>query len=247
MNPNVWLALLAGVFSFLSPCVLPLVPSYLSVVTGSSGTAAGEMGSGATTQTGSRAATMRNALGFIAGFGLVFLILGASLGLLGQLLQTYRLEVSRFSGALIALFGLQMLGLLRLPWLGTGWAGLRLERFGLAGPVALGAAFGTGWTPCIGPVLGSILTLAASSGDTGRGVLLLTAYTVGLGLPFIATAFAAQPVLAWAKRHRRAHLWFERIAGLVLLVMGVLVATNQFARLNAVLIGFTPQWLLERL
>ena len=190
---------------------------------------------------------MRRAFGFILGFGLVFLILGASIGLIGGFLKTYKLEVSRFSGVLIALFGLQMLGVLRFGFLNLGWRGINLERFGLAGPIALGAAFGTGWTPCIGPVLGSILTLAANSDGLGEGAVLLLAYTLGLGVPFVATALAAQPVLTWAKRHRRVHVWFERLAGVILLVMGLLVATNTFAQLNAVLIQITPRWLLERL
>ncbi len=231
MNVTVWLAMLAGGFSFLSPCVLPLVPSYLSVV------AAG----------GSRRMVLRNALGFVLGFSLIFLVLGASLGLLGQALREYRGVVTTIGGGFVVLFGLQMLGALRLPWLGSGWAGINLERYGVAAPIAIGAAFATGWTPCIGPILGTILTLATGAGDAAQGIGLLMAYNLGLAIPFLLTAFAATPVLAWARRHRNAHLWFNRVAGAVMVVMGLLVVTNTMTALNGYLIQITPAWLWQRL
>ncbi len=231
MNVTLGLALLSGVFSFLSPCVLPLVPSYLSVV------AAGH----------SRAAVIRNALGFILGFSTIFFILGASLGLLGQLLREYRGLITQIGGVLVVMFGLQMLGLLRLPWFSTGWAGLNLERYGVATPIAIGAAFATGWTPCIGPILGTILTLATSAGDVWQGLGLLAAYNLGLAVPFLLTALASTPVLVWARKHRTAHLWFNRLAGLTMIVMGVLVATNTMTQLNSYLIQMTPAWLWSRL
>jgi len=161
--PTLTLALLAGLLSCLSPCVLPLIPSYLGVLGGS------------------RSAWTR-ALAFIAGFTLVFLVLGASASFLGQWLVPRKILLGRVGGLLIIIFGVFMLGIWRPFALQRDYRTL-LGTFGQSGPLLLGAAFGFGWSPCIGPILGSILTLAAASQSLGTGVALLAAYSVGLA-PF---------------------------------------------------------------
>lgn len=223
--PSVTLAFLAGLISFLSPCVLPLVPSYLGVIGG------GVVG-------GARAPWVR-ALGFVLGFGVVFLILGATASSLGSLLSPHKIVLGRLSGALIVVFGLSMLGLLRLPLLMRDTRGLRgADRYG---PVALGAAFAFGWSPCLGPVLGSILGLAASSASLPVGVGLLSAYTLGLAVPFLLAA------LFWERlglrRLTRYSGTIERVGGGVLIVLGLLMLSDQFTVLSSLFYGVMPAWL----
>lgn len=219
------LAVIAGLISFLSPCVLPLVPSYLGV-----------LGGGRT--------PLWRALGFVAGFSLVFVALGASASALGELLRTQQAWLERASGLLVLFFGLIMLGVIRLPALmGDYRAGLgAASRYG---PVALGAAFAFGWSPCIGPVLGSILGLAASRGSLGQGVLLLAAYALGLAVPFLLAALLWQRVNLG--RLNRYTPWVERAGGVLLVLLGLLLVSGQFARLNAFFFSITPEWLVRLL
>lgn len=224
--PTITLAFLAGLLSFLSPCVLPLVPSYLGVLGGGKNPAV-------------------RALGFILGFGLVFVALGATASYLGQLLLPYKLTIGRVGGVLIIVFGLVMLGALnnrfiKLPVL------MRDTRSGLAGAdrygaVALGAAFAFGWTPCVGPILGSILSLAASSADLPSGVGLLLTYTAGLALPFLIAA------LLWNRLSLRGlnrySPIFEKVGGAILVAVGLLMVSGQFTRLASFFYGVMPEWL----
>lgn len=234
--PTLPLAFVAGLLSFLSPCVLPLVPSYLAYVGGSSAAAA------------QRGRTLRNSLLFVLGFSLIFIALGASASALGGLLRSYRELLIVVGGALVIAFGLVMLGALRLPIL---YRDARLQFKGDSstplGAVLLGMAFATGWTPCIGPVLGAILTMAGASGTLSHGVGLLAAYASGLAVPFLAAALALQPFLDVSRRVRRYLPWVERTAGVILIVAGLLMVTGTYTALNTYLIQFTPSWLWERL
>ncbi|MDE0529020.1 MAG: cytochrome c biogenesis CcdA family protein [Truepera sp.] len=233
VTPTLPLAFMAGLFSFLSPCVLPLVPSYLAYVGGSAE---------------ARSTAVRNALLFIAGFSLIFTALGASASLLGALLRANQALLTVIGGLLVLLFGLIMLGAIRLPWL---YRDTRLQLRGTAGKpwgaVLLGMAFAAGWSPCIGPVLGSILTLAGASGTLSQGVLLLGSYALGLGLPFLLAALALESFLRATKRIQRFTPWLERGAGALLVIAGLLMVSGTYTRLNGLLIRLTPDWLISRL
>jgi cytochrome c-type biogenesis protein len=218
-----------GVVSFLSPCVLPLVPGYLSVVTGLDI---------ATLEEGPSAHTRRivgtTAL-FIAGFGTVFVLLGLTASGIGQPLRTHQDILTRISGAVMLAMALFLVGsmFLRAPWL---YQEKRfhpaLGRFGAAAPLVAGAAFGFGWSPCLGPILGSILGIAATQQRVWAGATLLAAYSVGLGLPFLVTGLALHRVggaMGWVKRH------FAPIvvtSALVLGAFGLLLMFNELSRLT---------------
>ncbi|MGH9863176.1 MAG: cytochrome c biogenesis protein CcdA [Candidatus Acidiferrales bacterium] len=216
------IAFLAGFLSFLSPCVLPLVPGYLSLMSGVSVEKLKEGGGGAT-----RAVAL-NAVIFILGFSVVFVAMGASASAVGNFLNAYRSVLYKFAGAIIILFGVFLLGLLKVPTLyrdvryhgpvGAGRA---------AGSFLLGLAFAFGWTPCIGPILAGVLLLAATKQTVGEGVALLAIYSLGLGLPFFLTAMALNQFLSFYQGFRRYLQWVERAAGVLLIGVGLLVATNQ--------------------
>lgn len=234
MTPTLSLAFTAGILSFLSPCVLPLVPSYLAYV-GGSGAA-------------KRSLLIRNALLFVAGFSLVFIALGASASLLGSLLRANRQALTIGGGILVILFGLVLLGVIRLPVL---MRDTRLQAQHDAstpiGAVLLGMAFAAGWTPCIGPVLGGILTLAGASDTLLEGVVMLAVYSAGLAIPFLVAALALEPFLRATRRMRHWLPWVERAAGGLLVVAGLLMVTGTYTRLNTWLLRFTPEWLYSRL
>jgi cytochrome c-type biogenesis protein len=231
-------AFVAGLLSFLSPCVLPLVPSYLGFLTGMT---LNEMG-------GRRRAALVHALLFVAGFSLVFILLGASATALGRALNHYQVWLQRVGGVLIILFGLLCLGVFQVGLL-TQERRLHLEQkpVGYLGSALVGMAFAAGWTPCIGPVLGAILGLAATSTDVSRGMLLLGVYSAGLALPFVIAAVAVESFLDWFQRFRRFLPWVMRISGVFLVVVGVLLVTGEFTRLAGWLQGLTPDFLREQL
>jgi cytochrome c-type biogenesis protein len=235
---GVLVAFAAGLLSFLSPCVLPLVPSYIGFLTGMT---LPEM-------TGRRRNAFIHALLFVGGFALVFILLGASATALGRALNYYQVWLQRVGGALIILFGLLCLGLFKVPLL-TQERRLHLERkpVGYLGSVLVGMAFAAGWTPCIGPVLGGILGLAATSTDVSRGMLLLAVYSAGLALPFLIAAVAVESFLDWFQRFRRYLPWVMRISGVLLIVVGVLLVTGEFTRLAGWLQSLTPDFLREKL
>lgn len=234
MTPTLSLAFTAGILSFLSPCVLPLVPSYLAYV-GGSGAA-------------KRALLIRNALLFIAGFSSIFIALGASASVLGSLLRANRQVLTIGGGILVILFGLVLLGVIRLPVLMRDTrVQARHDASTPVGAVLLGMAFAAGWTPCIGPVLGGILTLAGASGTLLEGIVMLAVYSAGLAIPFLVAALALEPFLRATRRMRRWLPWVERAAGGLLVVAGVLMVTGTYTRLNNWLLRFTPEWLYSRL
>ncbi|MEJ2215156.1 MAG: cytochrome c biogenesis protein CcdA [Gemmatimonadota bacterium] len=242
---GITVAFLAGILSFLSPCVLPLVPSYASFLTG--------MTYDELTSEGAQAARIRRAvlvhgLFFVVGFSLVFIALGASASYLGALLRTHGVWLQRVGGILIVLFGLHVMGVLPVP-------GLERERrfqlarkpAGYAGSVLAGVVFAAGWTPCIGPVLGGILTLAAAGGGMTAGVQLLAVYSVGLAIPFLATSLLLGRFLDGSRRIRRWLPLVNRISGAMLVLVGVLLLTGSFTLLAGYLVRFTPDFLLNRL
>lgn len=234
MTPTLGLAFTAGLLSFLSPCVLPLVPSYLAYVGGSGAE--------------KRALLIRNALLFVAGFSLIFIALGASASALGSLLRANRQVLTIGGGVLVILFGLVLLGVIRLPVLMRDTrVQAKHDASTPIGAVLLGMAFAAGWTPCIGPVLGGILTLAGASGTLLEGVLMLAVYSAGLAVPFLLAALALDPFLRVSRRMRRWLPWVERAAGGLLVIAGVLMVTGTYTRLNSWLLRFTPDWLYSRL
>lgn len=231
-------AFTAGVLSFLSPCVLPLVPSYVGFLTGLS---LDEMSS-------RRRIAFTHALAFVLGFSLVFLLLGASATALGRVLNYHRVWLERLGGVLIIFFGLVCLGVVKVRALqAERRLHLQNKPLGYLGSVIVGMAFAAGWTPCIGPILGGIFTLASASDTVGRGMALLGFYSAGLAVPFLIAAWAVDGFLEWFQKFRRYLPWVMRASGALLVLVGVLLLTGQFTRLAGWLQSFTPEGLLRQL
>lgn len=226
-------AFFAGLISFLSPCVLPLVPGYLSFVTGRSL-------DDLVQRPAARLPALGLSLAFVLGFSSVFIAMGASASWLGSLLIRHQHATNWIGGAIIILFGLMMTGLIRLPLLQREY---RLSAQ-LAGgnPVSayvLGVAFAFGWTPCIGPVLGTILTVGAS-GATGNAVVLLAIYAAGLAVPFLLAAAFTGALMQRMRHITRAGFWLYRLSGVLLIVMGIAVMTGQLTRFSYWLLATFP-------
>jgi len=231
------LAFVAGLLSFLSPCVLPVVPGYVAFV---SGLTFDELGKGDVRAARRRAAI--HSAAFALGFGLVFMTLGAAATALAGPIARSLPVVTRVGGVVVILFGLHMLGLLhRLPGTGALHRERRVHPYrkpaGVLGSMVVGVAFGAGWTPCIGPVLASILLYAGLEATMTEGMLLLGTYGLGLGIPFIVAAVGFNWFLAGTERIRRRAWLVERMAGGLLLGLGGMMVTGQFAILNAWLAG----------
>jgi cytochrome c-type biogenesis protein len=225
-------ALAAGAISFLSPCVLPLVPGYVSYI---SGTAA----LGNRPVASRRFGAVISGASFVLGFSTVFVLLGASATIAGRLLLSYRYETSIIGGLLIVLFGIFMTGLVPMPWLERDVRyHARLRGGAFAGPYVLGLAFGFGWTPCIGPVLGAILTVAALSSTAGAGIVLLIAYSLGLGIPFLLSAAFTDGLMRRMASMRRTGRMLKAAAGAVMILMGIAMATGYMSVFSF--------WLLEK-
>ncbi|MFA5949655.1 MAG: cytochrome c biogenesis protein CcdA [Hyphomicrobium sp.] len=231
---------LAGLVSFLSPCVLPLVPPYLGYLGGTTLDQITGEDSGKSSRIWQR--VVLASVFFVLGFTTVFVALGASASLLGQLIQTYRVELGILAGSVIILFGLHFLGILHIPLL---YREARYQsdnsRASLAGAYVMGLAFAFGWTPCIGPILATVLALAANEASLGAGVRLLAVYSLGLGIPFILAAVAIRPFLAFMTRFRRHLGLMEKIMGLILVLTGIafLNVLDWFS------INSLGQWLIE--
>lgn len=232
------IAFTAGLLSFLSPCVLPLIPSYVTFITGLSLD---------DVQNARRTALIHGTL-FVLGFTLIFLAMGAGATMLGQALLRHRDWISRVGGVIIIIFGLYLLGVLNIGFMA------RERRFhvadkpvGYLGTVVVGIAFGAGWTPCLGPILGSILVYTSSQADLGRGMWLLLAYSLGLAVPFLLSAVAIERFSAFFQRMRKQMVWVSRVSGVVLIGIGVLLVTNYFTVLASWLTTITPEFLLERI
>lgn len=235
---SLFVAFAAGLLSFLSPCVLPLIPSYVGFLTGLS----------AEELQVRRGTALVHALWFVAGFGLIFILLGASASVLGALFLRSQVWIARVGGGLIILFGLYLLDIMRPAFL-VRERRIHLVRkpLGYVGSSVAGLVFGAAWTPCIGPILGAILTLAATRSSIGQGTALLAVYTLGLALPFLLTALALDRFLVWFQRFRPYLVWVERLAGVLLILLGILLVTDRFTLLANWLQGVTPEWLRSKL
>lgn len=234
----------AGVLSFLSPCVLPLIPSYLSFISGVS------LEDVRTADAGNRARwrIVSNALAFVMGFSLVFISLGASVSLLASFFLGYRGLIRISGGIFILAVGVYLLGFLKLPALDR-YLQVRLKDkpAGYLGSALVGVTFGAAWIPCVGPILGAILTLAATSSEVGTGIFYLAAYAGGLAVPFFLSAVAVNSFFQFSRRCRRYLPAIHRSAAILLIVVGVLLLTDYMTVLNIYAIRFTPDWLLKRL
>jgi len=233
-------AFLAGLLSFLSPCVLPLVPGYVSLVSGAS---ADRLSAAPEQPRPLLGTVMLNSSLFIAGFSLVFIALGAVATTVGQLTREFHRELAMVAGAVIIIFGLHLTGLVKIKAL---YADKRMHSVGGAGKAGaflVGFAFAFGWTPCIGPILAGILVLAGSQDTVMKGILLLAVYSLGLAVPFLLTSLGVNRFLAFYARFRRHLHTVEVISGVLLIVFGVLIALGRFSMLSGYL-GFLNRFAL---
>jgi cytochrome c-type biogenesis protein len=224
-------AAVAGLVSFLSPCILPLLPGYLSYVTGMAGADVGRAG---------RARTVLGVLLFVLGFSAVFVSYGALFGGIGASLRGQQLWVDRVLGLLLVVMGLVFAGW--LPGLSREWRSSRLPQVGLAGAPLLGVGFGVGWTPCIGPTLLAVLALSSTQDTAGRGALLTLAYSLGLGVPFLVAAVAYRRSVAafgWVRRHQDR---VTRAGGTLLVALGVLMLSGAWTAAVATVQGWIAGW-----
>ena len=218
---SIFIALFAGFTSFVSPCVLPLVPAYVGYITGSS------------TEEKNKSLTLWRAIAFVLGFSLIFILMGATASYIGQLFARYKMIFNKISGILIIIFGLHLVGLFKLEFL---YREARVE-----GPkeatnwltaVLMGMAFAAGWTPCIGPVLASILAYAGSSATLTQGIILLIFYSLGLGIPFILTAVFIDKFMEVSTKVNKYLPLVSKISGIVLIVFGILLFLNKIQSLS---------------
>jgi cytochrome c-type biogenesis protein len=220
-------ALVAGLVSFFSPCVVPLLPGYLSYTTGLAGT---------DLESAKRGRMLAGSLLFVLGFSFVFVSYGALFGGVGDWLWEYQRQITVTLGLFTILVGIAFLG--AVPWMQRDFRFHRVPAVGLAAAPLLGVLFGLGWTPCIGPTLGAITSLAFNEASAGRGALLSAVYCLGLGLPFIAAALAYRRMLGtigWVRRHQA---WVTRIGGLMLIAVGILLVTGWWD----VIVGDLRSW-----
>lgn len=229
--PALFVALAAGVFSFLSPCVLPIVPPYLAFMAGTSVEGEGR----------ARGKVIVAALFFVLGLSTVFLLLGAAASALGSALLSYQRELSIVAGLVVVVFGLHFLHVFRIPILDRDARLDAGDRGGTAlGAYVMGLAFAFGWTPCIGPILGMILSLIIQDGTLQRGVAMMAVYALGLGLPFLLAAVFLDRFMGAMTRLRRHMGVIERATGVMLLVVGVMLATGLFSQFSYWLIETFP-------
>lgn len=225
-------ALAAGMVSFASPCVLPLVPAYIGFITGRSA----EELQGA--QGRARVRILTQGVAFVLGMALIFALLGASASVLGQTLLQNQERLYQIGGVLVVIFGLQMLGIMRIPLLARSArvadVSPNVQRSHL-GAFAMGLAFGAGWTPCVGPFLAGLLGLASQQQTVGAGVLLLLVYALGLGIPFLLAGLAVNRSLTVMRSVRPHMLAIERFSGVLLIGMGLLLFTEQMTRITSLL------------
>ena len=225
-------ALAAGMLSFASPCVLPLVPAYIGFITGRSA----EELQGA--QGRARVRILTQGVAFVLGMALIFALLGASASVLGQTLLQNQERLYQIGGVLVVIFGLQMLGIMRIPLLARSArvadVSPNVQRSHL-GAFAMGLAFGAGWTPCVGPFLAGLLGLASQQQTVGAGVLLLLVYALGLGIPFLLAGLAVDRSLTVMRSVRPHMLAIERFSGVLLIGMGLLLFTEQMTRITSLL------------
>jgi cytochrome c-type biogenesis protein len=220
------LAFLAGLASFLSPCVLALVPAYIGYLSGRSVTAEGVV-------VENRWETFGHGLAFVAGFSLVFIGLGAAASLIGVLLYDLRIWLARIGGVIVVIFGLHMLGVINIPFLDYDTRRHMGQNSSLnyGSSAMMGVFFSAGWAPCVGPVLGVVLTLALNTGSLNQGVVLLTAYSAGLAIPFLLAALGIGRAAELMRQHARTVRIVSRVTGVVMVIVGVLLFTGTLEQL----------------
>jgi len=224
-NVTIGLAFLAGLASFLSPCVFSLVPAYVGYL---GGRAAG----GETTES-NRFVTFTHGLAFVLGFSVVFIVLGVATSAFGRLLFDLRFILSKVGGIVVIIFGLHMIGIFRIPFLeyDTRIQQLPDRKWGYISSVMLGVFFSAGWAPCVGPVLGAILTLALNGGSVSTGVSLLSAYSAGLAIPFLIAALGVGWVSLTLRKYGKIMHYVEIAMGVVLVILGFMLFSGIFARI----------------
>ncbi len=227
---ELFIAFGAGLISFLSPCVLPLIPGYISYVSGSSFNELIEK----------KNINIIPIILFTVGFSIVFIIFGAASTFLGQLLLQNSFELRIAAGVIIIIFSLHIIGVINLKFLNYEKRIQTNNNKNIYSPIVIGAAFGFGWTPCIGPILGSILALAATEESINKGILLLLFYSLGLALPFILSGYLIQRFLIFSKNFKNNINLVSKIGGLILLVTGILILTNQLQALGYYIINIFP-------
>lgn len=220
---TIWLALLAGLASFLSPCVFSLVPAYVSYLGGRALSAGGGEKN--------RWLTFSHGVAFVFGFSVVFVLLGVAFSYAGSLLYDLRLWLARIGGAVVIVFGLHMLGLLHVPFLAydTRVQQVPNPKLGYLSSVLMGVFFSAGWSPCVGPVLGAILTLAFNGGSISQGATLLSFYSIGLGIPFLLAALGIGWVTTILQKYKKTMRYVEIIMGIVLVIIGAMLMTGVFS------------------
>jgi len=232
---TLYLAFIFGLLSFASPCVLPLIPSYLSYITGLSF----EDLTGIEDRKRIRKITALNSIFFILGFSSVFILLGASSSFIGRLLFEYRDAIRKVGGLLIILFGLYVAGVIKLGFLSREKRiHLQEKPIGYLGSFLLGITFASGWTPCIGPILGSILFYASQAESVDYGILLLSIYSIGLGLPFFLSSLAFNTFISSFRKIQRYMRTINIVSGILLIMAGILIFTNYFQILS----GYITDW-----
>ena len=224
------IALGAGLISFLSPCVLPLIPGYISYISGSSLNELIER----------KNINLIPIILFTLGFSIVFIIFGAASTFLGQVLLQNSYELRIAAGLVIIIFSLQILGIINLKFLNYEKRVQTKTSNNFYSPIVIGMAFAFGWTPCIGPILGSILVLAATEESINKGILLLTFYSLGLALPFIFSGYLIQKFLIFSKNFRKNINLVSKIGGIILLITGILILSNQLQALGYYILNFFP-------
>ena len=229
-NLSIFTAFAAGVISFLSPCVLPLVPGYISIISGFSL----DQLKDEQRNTSLRRTVLLNSVMFIIGFSITFITGGASATWLGQVLVSRMQFMYRIAGIIIIIFGLHVLGIFKINFLYQDKRFHNLEKpRGSLGALVLGLAFAFGWTPCLGPILAGILTLASTKETVGEGVFLLAVYSMGLGLPFLITSLGINQFLAFYSRFKKHFHAVEMVSGALVVTVGLLILTNNLSRLAA--------------
>ncbi len=224
---TIWMAFVAGILSFLSPCVLPLVPGYVSFISGVSLQEIKESHTGSALSHKKKLSVVLNAMFFVAGFSGVFILLGASATWIGALLSSKITFLTKMAGLVIIIFGLFKIGLIRpLVFFKEARFNVGDNKLGLIWAFLVGAAFAFGWTPCIGPILGGILAYAGTLEDVHKGIWLLSAYSLGLGIPFLLTALGVNQFFSFFNRIKKHLGLFEKITGIIMVILGLMIFTN---------------------
>ena len=242
-NPTFLAAFAAGVLSFISPCVLPLIPGYLSYISGLTLDEMQGTGDGAMSLGAARRRVLVASIFFILGFSFVFICFGAAASVVGQYMLERQRLLAKIAAVIVIVFGLHTMGVLRIGWLYSEKR-VQVEKkpTSLFGAFFVGLAFAFGWTPCIGPILAGILAIAGTQQTVGQGVQLLAVYSAGLGLPFLLTALAINKFFIVFKRIRKHYHLIEIVSGLLLVVIGLLIVTNRFTLIAKWLTPYLPTY-----